>query len=142
MLTNEVILFATKTVNVTYDNQVDQILYLYDNNGNLIRRQSANQTLNLNYDYENRLTRVSSGATSITYGYDGEGKRISFEDSSNFVNYLYDGMDVVFESDVSGNPVASYLRNPYAQGGIGGIISAKRATAEMYLLLRRLRQHS
>jgi len=114
---------ATKTVNVTYDNQVDQILYVYDNNGNLIRRQSAAKTLNLSYDYENRLSRVSSSGTSITYGYDGEGKRISFEDSSDFVNYLYDGMDVVLESDVSGNPVAIYLRNPYAQGGIGGIIS-------------------
>ena len=124
---------ATKTIHVTYDNQNSQVLYLYDNNGNLINRQSSTQILNLIYDYENRLKSVDSGSTSIAYGYDGDGKRISAVNGQNILNYFYDGKDVIVENDGAGALVASYLRNPEMGGGIGGIIYAKQgANPETY----------
>jgi RHS repeat-associated protein len=119
---------ATKSINVTY-NQAKQTLYLYDNNGNLVSKQSVDQTLNLSYDYENRLNAVVSGGMNITYGYDGEGKRISTTNGSTVTNYLYDGMDVVLERNNAGGTTLSYLRNPYAAGGIGGIINTQQGTA-------------
>ncbi len=121
---------STQTLHVTY-NQADQILYLYDNNGNLIKKQSSTQELNLSYDYENRLTQGLSPTGTVPdfhYGYDGEGKRISSTNGSSTTNYLYDGMDVVLERNGSGDPVASYLRNPYAAGGIGGIINSQQSS--------------
>lgn len=124
---------ATKTIHVTYDNQNNQVLYLYDDNGNLIHKQSSAQTLDLSYDYENRLKSVASASTSITYGYDGDGKRISAANGQNILNYFYDGKDVIIENDDAGVPVTSYLRNPQMAGGIGGIIYSKQgANPETY----------
>jgi len=126
---------TTKTLNVTYA-QTEQILYLYDNNGNLIKKQSSTQELNLSYDYENRLIQGLSSTGIVSefhYGYDGEGKRILTTNGSSITNYLYDGMDVVLERNGSDDPVISYLRNPHAAGGIGGIISSQQDdTAETY----------
>lgn len=122
---------ATKSINVTYD-QTNQTFYFYDNNGNLIKKQSSNQAL-FGYDYENRLTSVNSGTINTTYSYNGEGKRISANSNSNITNYLYDGLDVVLEQDALGYPITSYLRNPTAIGGIGGIINSQQgSTPENY----------
>lgn len=129
---------ATKTLNVTYA-QTEHIVYLYDNNGNLIKKQSSAQELNLSYDYENRLTSVIVSPPLVgeaIYKYDGEGKRISSLTGSTTTNYLYDGINVILEQDVLGNPVTSYLRNPNAAGGIGGIINTQvlspQAAPEIY----------
>ncbi|MEW6100871.1 MAG: RHS repeat-associated core domain-containing protein [Candidatus Omnitrophota bacterium] len=151
---------ATTVLNVTYAKDT-QILYLYDNNGNLIRRQSAFEDLDLAYDFENRLTRISQGLSpsvrdgslqstfkaenrpyplngsvpDLNYAYDGEGRRAASINGSDITNYLYDGLDVILELDASGDPLTSYLRNPLAAGGIGGIISAKQgALPENYYL--------
>jgi len=101
-------------------------------------------TLNLSYDYENRLNSViaNSGDTLLNYSlpqpiikycvpgissytYDGEGRRISSINGTTITNYLYDGLDVILERNASNDPVVSYLRNPYAAGGIGGIVMKK-----------------
>ena len=117
---------ATKSITVTYD-QTNQTFYFYDNNGNLVKKQSSTQTI-LGYDYENRLTSVNSGSLNTTYTYNGEGKRISANNNSNITNYLYDGLDVALEQDGLGYPVLSYLRNPTAIGGIGGIIQSQQGS--------------
>lgn len=116
---------ATKTINVTYA-RTEQILYLYDNNGNLVKKQSSAQELNLNYDYENRLISSALNGINVRYSYDGEGKRIAVTNGPNTINYFYDGLDIFLERSSSGDPTAAYLRNPYAAGGIGGIISMRQ----------------
>jgi YD repeat-containing protein len=94
---------ATKSLKVTYV-QTDQILYVYDNNGNLIHKQSTTQELSLSYDYENRLTRVIASPAQqgeAIYAYDGEGKRVSSTANSTTTNYLYDGLDILLGSVMS-----------------------------------------
>ena len=121
---------ASKTIQVTY-NSGNQTIYTYDDNGNLIRRQSASEDLNLSYDYDNRLTRVIASPAQqdeAIYTYSGDGRRVAANNKGTATNYLYDGMDVVLESNVSGTPTSTYIRNPYAQGGIGGIISTQPST--------------
>jgi RHS repeat-associated protein len=120
---------ATETLHLTYD-PTEEIVYQYDNNGNLISKQSSAGTITLGYDYENRLNSVSGGGVSLDFGYDGEGRRVTVNNGSILTNYLYDGMDTVLETRGTNDPVVSYLRNPHAAGGIGGIISRNTTTGE------------
>lgn len=84
--------------------------------------------MNLSYDYENRLIQGLSPTGTVpevNYAYSGDGRRISSKSGTTTINYLYDGLDVVLERNASGSVLASYLRNPGARGGIGGIISSQ-----------------
>jgi len=117
---------STKSVKVTYQGSgtgSEQIIYTYDELGNLIKKQKGTDIVNLSYDVVNRLKTFTSPSQSLTYNYDGEGKRISTNSGATTTNYLYDGMNVILERQAS-STTASYIRNPYAQGGIGGIISS------------------
>jgi len=123
---------TTETRSVTYAGQSDQVVYQYDANGNLISRQSSAQTLSFGFDHESRLTSVASGGFNVSYGYDGDGKRVFSDDGSAVTRYLYDGTDVLWERNGAGDLVTSYLRHPYAAGGIGGIIRAQQGGTETY----------
>ena len=123
---------ATEIRHVTYAGSADQIAYQYDDNGNLIRRQSSTETVTFGYDYENRLTSIASAGSSVRYGYDGDGRRVWADDGSAVTGYLYDGMDVLWERDAAGTVLASYLRHPYAAGGIGGIICTQQGADATY----------
>ncbi|MFA4888346.1 MAG: RHS repeat-associated core domain-containing protein [Candidatus Omnitrophota bacterium] len=116
---------SSKSINVTYA-PTKQILYSYDLNGNLIKKERAGKTTNYTYDLENRLLHITGGNLDIAYQYDAEGKRISSTQGSSSTNYLYDGLSVILERNSQGQNLTSYIRNPLAAGGIGGII--KEAT--------------
>ncbi len=119
---------TTKIVHVTFVTS-NEIIYVYDNNGNLIKKQSAGKTVNLSYNERNLLAHFSAAGVDETYQYDGDGRRVSVNSNSNTKNYIYDSLNVISERDSSGATTANYLRNPNASGGIGGIISQQADTA-------------
>jgi len=126
---------STKTINVTYEPGITttQIKYTYDANGNLTRKEEQGKTTNLTYDSQNRLVSLRGAAgDEAIYAYDGEGKRVSVKFGSTTTNYIYDGMSVILERNSSGTTTASYIRNPNAAGGIGGIISSTAGTQQNY----------
>ena len=98
--------------------QEDDIIYHYDDNGNLIEKQSAEEQIVYHYDYENHLTRVETtryGATiMVEYDYDAEGNRVRKTlDGNVVVNYLVDTnrdyAQVVEERDGDGNLLVRYV---------------------------------
>ena len=124
---------STKTINVTYEPGITttQTNYTYDQNGNLIRKEEPGKIINLGYDVKNRLTSFGAPNLTETYQYDSEGRRTAVKNSS-ITTYLYDGMSVILERNSSGATTASYVRNPLAPGGIGGIISSTTTTQNYY----------
>jgi len=120
---------STKSIKVTYQasgSSSEQIIYTYDELGNLIKKQKGTDIVNLSYDAENRLKTFISPSQSLIYNYDGAGKRISLKSGATTTSYLYDGMNVILERQANTTTV-SYIRNPDAQGGIGGIVSSQLA---------------
>ncbi len=111
----------------------EQIFYLYDENGNLVRKQKGSEVVSLSYDPENRLMKVSGSGVDVSYAYDGEGRRSwAKEGAVVTTNYLYDGLNVILERNSAGATNVSYIRNPNAPGGIGGIISSTAGTQQNY----------
>jgi len=117
---------TTKSISVTYQPEVTAvtITYVYDANGNLVSKQEPAKTTSYGYDAENRLVSFSAPGLSEAYTYDGEGKRVKVTSNSVTTSFLYDGLSVALERGASGSTTASYVRNPLAPGGIGGIISS------------------
>ena len=124
---------TTKVIHVTYERGIitTQTKYTYDRNGNFITKEEPGQTTNLTYDSQNRLISFNTPGLAETYQYDSEGRRTSVRNTST-TTYLYDGMSVILERNAAGATTASYVRNPLAPGGIGGIISSTTATQNYY----------
>ena len=84
----------------TYDannrlTQEDDINYSYDDNGNLIEKQSAEEQVNYAYDSENHLIRTENTKYGVTivveYEYDADGNRVKKTiDGLVTINYLVD----------------------------------------------------
>ena len=96
----------------------DDISYDYDDNGNLIAKQSAEEQIVYQYDYDNHLIRVETtryGATIVVeYEYDADGNRVRKTIDGNVViNYLVDTnrdyAQVVEERDGDGNLLVRYV---------------------------------
>ncbi|MEK9141135.1 MAG: RHS repeat domain-containing protein, partial [Nitrospirota bacterium] len=95
--------------------------YLYDDNGNLIRKTflaTGNFTA-YTYDAENRLTKVedfvAGNPTAIatsTYRYDGLGRRIEKIANGQTTRYVYDGEDILLEYDGANVLQARYTHGP------------------------------
>lgn len=100
-------------------NPFDNIIYTYDDNGNLIK-QTGNKTKIYNYDAENHLLGViiNEGNILITesYTYDYAGNRTSrTENGKDTVYYVNDTSKslnyVIAQIDEKGNLLTSYIRS-------------------------------
>lgn len=96
--------------NLTYDNSNKLIndsddTYTYDANGNMLTKTDSSGTTHFSWDFENHLTSVTRPDGNVTsFGYDPIGRRIQ----KNAAVYLYDGVNLVEETDNSGNRTAKY----------------------------------
>lgn len=98
--------------------------YYYDNNGNLSKSSpNTEESTYFYYDSFNRLNKVTGPDLNETYKYDGTGNRIQIDSSGTVTNFLYDGPNAIVERNSSQVTDATYLRNPFSPGGIGGIIN-------------------
>ncbi|MBK9293564.1 MAG: hypothetical protein IPM57_03830 [Oligoflexia bacterium] len=114
-------------------NEDYRYLYIYDNNGNLIRKYPRNST-DLAYEYqytsENQLKTVNiyNGMLSvaqygpqiknITYTYDALGRRVQkkindlVDSSKSFTrNFIYDNQEIIVELDGSNQILARYTQS-------------------------------
>jgi RHS repeat-associated protein len=73
--------------------------FSYDQNGNLIS-DGANT---YDYDFDNNLVKVQTAQDTITFEYDALGRRVSKSVDGNVTAYLYDGDHVLAETIPSGN---------------------------------------
>ena len=82
--------------------------YTYDNNGNTLTDASSKS---YTWDFENRMVlAVVPGTGTVSFKYDPFGRRIQKSSPLGTTNYLYDGVNVVEESDSSGNVTARYTQ--------------------------------
>ncbi len=81
--------------------------YVYDNDGNLIRKTERAFTANqrqYSYDAENQLTAIQIvDGPLIKFGYDGLGRRIWVDVAGDITKYVYDDEDIILE----------FHRNPF-----------------------------
>jgi len=83
------------------------ITYVYDNNGNTIRKNDSTEPTNPTiyaYDARDKLTSATKGTTTLgDYSYNAQGYRIWNRNSDRGdVEYLYDGTAVIEERNSSG----------------------------------------
>ena len=83
------------------------ITYVYDNNGNTIRKNDSTEPTNPTiyaYDARDKLTSATKGATTLgDYSYNAQGYRIWNRNSDRGdVEYLYDGTAVIEERNGAG----------------------------------------
>jgi RHS repeat-associated protein len=102
--------------------------YVYDANGNLIRKteRSTGKVINYSYDAENELVRIDfPSGTSATYRYDGLGRRIEKNINGQITRYVYDGLNILTEYSATGTVTAQYTHVL----GIDEALSVKRGGA-------------
>jgi RHS repeat-associated protein len=106
--------------NSAISNQLSQITYNYDANGNMTNASGNGQAWTLAYDEDNRTTSIQwdAGITSknITNRYDAFGRRISKTTdgvTTGYVLSLVGGMEkVLCDLDGNGNVTAWYVHGP------------------------------
>lgn len=102
-------------------NALNQILndgdaiYMYDLNGNLLKKVSANETLNFTYDALDRLVGFTNNNQHVRYSYDETNRRLSKEIyykgaadewiPKTKVNYIYQGQNEIGSLDSKGEIV-------------------------------------
>jgi len=93
----------------------------FDAAGNVTNLQDdSGRQLSMTWDSRYRLTSVATNGTPAeSYGYDALGRRISISDGSTTSYLVYDGVQVIAETDSSGNLLKSYTYGP----GIDNILS-------------------
>ena len=92
--------------------------YLYDNNGNRIKRThlASGEITEYSWDYDNQLIQVVSKASAtaqpsstVSYQYDVFGRRIETNDNGVITRYVYDRDRVLLELDGEGELLARYV---------------------------------
>lgn len=111
------------TADVAYD-------YVYNANGNLIRKTErvGGKVTNYTYDSENQLTQIDfPDGTSASYRYDGLGRRIEKKIGAQGTQYVYDGQDILGEY-MGGTLTALYTHGP----GVDETLSVRRGGATAF----------
>lgn len=120
--------------NYSYDNSQQrlqddgQYIYLYDNNGNILAKNSKINGTSYHFEYSstNQVRKIlilnqplGQAEKTILYQYDPAGRRIlkSVTDNVSPVNsytkkYAYDGENIIAEFDVNNRLVASFTHSP------------------------------
>jgi YD repeat-containing protein len=115
---------------------------IYDNNGNLVERDTAAGPVTYQYDYANRLVLVQAFDSGIgalapvaSYSYDALGRRIYkivyAGTTTNVTQFAYDGGDVIEEWS-NGSVSISYVRDA-SDVPAGGVLSLRRNGKDFYL---------
>jgi len=129
---------TTKNVSYTYGprHQLEQstdaiagitITYEYDANGALKEETRNGQTTQYRQNAQDRLATLTlPGAPPIQYAYDAEGRRIEKLTSTEGRRYVWDGQQIRRETNVTGNPLASY------EWSSGRILRNKQGSAIAY----------
>jgi len=100
-----------KSVQVSDHGVAKTISYLYDKNGNTVRKQDTSETdlVLFDYDASNQLVQAMKGSTLLgMYDYNADGSRIRHRNSERGdVDYWYDGKAVIEERQ-GGSLLAHY----------------------------------
>ncbi|MGH9762546.1 MAG: hypothetical protein ACREAC_17130, partial [Blastocatellia bacterium] len=86
------------------------IIFNYDNNGNLISKVQGAQTTSYSYDVRNQLRSVTApgGSQIAGYDYDFQRRRLGRSTASGSLTYAYDGDRVINEFSNTGTLVNRY----------------------------------
>jgi RHS repeat-associated protein len=111
------------------------MIYGYDDNGNVLSKVSATETVTYEYDFENHLIRAVTTQGAMTnvasFAYDAYGLRVQEIVNGDIVNYLVDSnrpfAQVLLETDGAGDVLASYVYGD-------DLISMKRGSDTFYYL--------
>jgi len=112
-------------------NETDTICFIYDANGNQIKKITLNDTVNYDFNFENNLTQISAvnDTNVLSFTYSSGINRLSKTTNGQTLKYFYDNNDVLTEYDTNNVVVCRYTTNLR----IDDIISAKRGgTVEQY----------
>jgi YD repeat-containing protein len=87
--------------------------FTYDANGNQIKTVNGGVTTHYTWSSKDRLVAISEGTSppSATFEYDSNGHRTAKTTGGTRTEYVWDGDDLVAETNVLGNTIASYARN-------------------------------
>lgn len=90
------------TFTATYDSNNRMLTFngqplAYDNNGNLITRQTAQGTITYTWDAQNHLIGIIGPNGTAAFKYDYRGRRIEKTVNGQTVGYLYDGPQAIAE---------------------------------------------
>ncbi len=89
------------------------VAYVYDVNGNQIRREQDGTTLDFRYDARDQLLEVDvDGANAWTFGFDFRGLRVTKWGADGLLRYTYDDTSVLQQHSALGDPVATYRYGP------------------------------
>lgn len=77
----------------------------YDENGNLISRQTGNGTVTFTWDAKNQLVHIQGPNGVASFKYDAQGRRIEKTINGQTVSYLYDGPQAIAE--LSGSAIGA-----------------------------------
>ncbi len=69
----------------------------YDDNGNLISRQTGNGTVAYNWDAKNQLISINGPNGTASFRYDAQGRRIEKTINGQTTSFLYDGPQAIAE---------------------------------------------
>ena len=88
------------------------VVYVYDNNGNLLNKgpDGGSPIAVYSYDGWNQMVSATEGATTVTMAYNGLGLRVEKTTGGATSRYLYEYSDVILETDGSNNQTG---RNVY-----------------------------
>jgi RHS repeat-associated protein len=105
-----------------------QFVYLYDNNGNILAKNSQSNGTSYHFEYSstNQVKKIiilnqplGQAQKTIQYQYDPAGRRISntitdhLQPVNSYVKkYAYDGVNIIAELDVNNRVLASYTHSP------------------------------
>lgn len=93
----------------TYGNVVEEYIYIYDNNKNIIEEVSPNQTILNTYDALNRLSTVSINNVVTTYTYDASGNRLKELTGTITKDYIYDSKNKLSQITEKDNNVVTKI---------------------------------
>jgi len=91
------------------------VVYEFDDHGNLLSATNDLGTVAFDYDENDRLTRVAyPGGQSLEFGYDAAGRRTySLDHLGNRINYFYDDVGRLWRlTDGAGREIARYTYDP------------------------------
>lgn len=110
--------------NLNQYESVGEIVYDYDDDGNLVSKTEGGQTWNYEYNQESRLVKVTDSGNNVTeYEYDVLGNRIATVYNGERTEYLVDPFgfgNVIGEYDGNGDLVASYTHGIGLESRVDG----------------------
>ncbi|OHB21285.1 MAG: hypothetical protein A3J67_05340 [Parcubacteria group bacterium RIFCSPHIGHO2_02_FULL_48_10b] len=98
--------------------QVKNILFAYDNSGNVIEKTDADNGtgFTFTYDAENRLVEAvktdDGETTTAQYVYDPFGRRIEKQVNGTVERFFYDNEDILFIADNNNRVVSTFVHGP------------------------------